>query len=187
MKKNNNMYILSIMLEVVPLNGVIYLYRNKNTGVNLYVGQSYQFDKRTKDHFRMDRTSADVKLNEIGIENIEILILHEKIFNEFTDSKQNREAYQVWANQLEKKEIDKYDTYKKGLNGTKGGQHDNQKDAFIEWSHKLSILMFEKFINAAKIYNEKENSKLGACPRNYILTEMNYYKLGEELHKFRHN
>ena len=175
------------MLEVVPLNGVIYLYRNKNTGENLYVGQSYQFDKRTKDHFRMDRTSADVKLSEIGIENIEILILHEKIFNEFTDSKQNREAYQVWANQLEKKEIDKYDTYKNGLNGTKGGQHDNQKDAFIEWSHKLSILMFEKFINAAKIYNEKENSKLGACPRNYILTEMDNYKLGEELHKFRSN
>lgn len=175
------------MLEVVPLYGVIYLYRNKYTGENLYVGQSYQFDKRTKDHFRMDRTSADVKLSEIGIENIEILILHEKIFNEYTDSKQNREAYQVWANQLEKKEIDKYDTYKNGLNGTKGGQHDNQKDAFIEWSHKLSMKFFEKFINAAKIYIQKENNILGACPRNYILTEANNYKLGEELHKFRSN
>ena len=175
------------MLEVEPLNGVIYLYRNKNTGENLYVGQSYQFDKRTKDHFRMDRTSADVKLSEIGIENIEIVILHEKIFNEYIDSKQNRETYQVWANQLEKKEIDKYDTYKNGLNGTKGGQHDNQKDAFIEWSHKLSMKFFEIFINAAKIYIQKENNILGACPRNYILTEMNNYKLGEELHKFRSN
>jgi hypothetical protein len=175
------------MLKTIPLKGVIYLYKNKNTGKNLYVGQSYQFDKRIKDHIRMNRTRADIKLREIGEENIEILILHEKIFNEYADNKQNREAYQIWANQMEKEEIKNYDTYENGLNGTKGGQHDNQKDAFTEWSHKLSMEFFEIFIKAAKIYIQKENNILGACPRNYILMEMNNYKLGEELHKFRSN
>ena len=31
------------MLEIVPIIGIIYLYRNKNTKKKLYVGQSYQF------------------------------------------------------------------------------------------------------------------------------------------------
>ncbi len=172
------------MLEVIPVIGIIYLYRHKKTGANLYVGQSYQFERRHKDHFRQRKTNSDRKLQEIGEENIETIILHEKIFN---DNKKNREEYQKWANELEIKEIETYNTYKNGLNGTRGGQHDNNKEAFIEYNHKNSISFFEKFIKAAKIYNEKENNILGSCPRNYIVEEMDNYKLGEDLHKFRCN
>ena len=59
--------------------------------------------------------------------------------------------------------------------------------SYIEFNHKKSLEFFSKFIQAAKFYNEKENRILGACPRTYIVEEMNNYKLGEELHKFRGN
>lgn len=175
------------MLEIVPIIGIIYLYRDKNTKKNLYVGQSYQFERRHKDHFKRNLTNSDRKLQEIGEENIETIILDEKIFNEFIDNKKNREEYQKWANELEIKKIEEYDTYNNGLNGTKGGQHDNKKDFCIEYKHKQNIIFFRNFIKAAKIYNEKENNMLGSCPRNYIVEEMDNYKLGEDLHKFRSN
>ena len=175
------------MLEIIPIIGIIYLYRDKNTKKKLYVGQSYQFERRHKDHFKSKKTNSDRKLQEIGEENIETIILHEKIFNEFTDNKKNREEYQKWANELEIQEIKKYDTFNNGLNGTKGGQHDNKKDFCIEYQHKQSMIFFVNFIKAAKIYNEKENNILGSCPRNYIVEEMDNYKLGDNLHKFRCN
>jgi hypothetical protein len=176
------------MYEVEPLEGVIYLYRKK-TGKNLYVGQSFCWNRRHRDHFKVGtkKTNADRKLIDIGEDNIDVIILHRKIFNDFNDEKDNRQAYQLWANELEVSEIEKHDTYRNGLNGTKGGQHDNNKDAFIEYNHKISVEFFEKFIKAAKIYNEKEQAILGACPRTYIIEEMNNYKLGEDLHKFRCN
>ena len=174
-------------MEVIPIHGIIYLYRDKNTKKNLYVGQSYQFKRRHKEHFKCKLVNSDRKLQEIGEENIETIILYKKIFNEFTDNKKNREEYQKWANKLEIQEIEKYDTYNNGLNGTKGGQHDNNKDYFIEYQHKQSMNFFVNFIKAAKIYNEKENNILGSCPRNYIVEEMDNYKLGEDLHKFRSN
>lgn len=174
-------------MEVIPIHGIIYLYRDKNTKKNLYVGQSHQFKKRHKEHFRAKKTNSDRKLQEIGEENIETIILDEKIFNEFTDNKKNREEYQKWANELEIQEIEKYDTYNNGLNGTKGGQHDNKKDFCIEYQHKQVMIFFRNFIKAAKIYNEKEKNILGSCPRNYIVEEMSNYKLGEDLHKFRSN
>jgi len=175
------------MLEIVPIIGIIYLYRDKNTKKNLYVGQSYQFERRHKDHFKRKLVNSDRKLQEIGEENIETIILHKKIFNEFTNNKKNREEYQKWANELEIKEIETYDTYNNGLNGTKGGQHDNKKDFCIEYQHKQCMIFFNNFIKAAKIYNKKENAILGSCPRNYIVEEMDNYKLGDELHKFRCN
>ena len=175
------------MLEIVPIIGIIYLYRDKNTKKNLYVGQSYQFERRHKDHFKRKLVNSDKKLQEIGEENIETIILHKKIFNEFTNNKKNREEYQKWANELEIKEIETYDTYNNGLNGTKGGQHDNKKDFCIEYQHKQCMIFFNNFIKAAKIYNKKENAILGSCPRNYIVEEIDNYKLGDELHKFRCN
>ena len=178
------------MLEIVPIVGIIYLYINKNSKKKLYVGQSYQFERRHKDHFKLKKTNSDKELQKIGEENIETIILHKKIFNEFTDSKKNREEYQKWANELEKQTIEKYDTYNNGLNATKGGQGAqgyNIKYYFIEYKHKQSINFFVNFIKAAKIYNEKENNILGSCPRNYIVEEMDNYKLGEDLHKFRSN
>lgn len=175
------------MLEIVPIIGIIYLYRDKNTKKNLYVGQSYQFERRHNDHFKRKLVNSDRKLQEIGEENIETIILHKKIFNEFTNNKKNREEYQKWANELEIKKIETYDTYNNGLNGTKGGQHDNKKDFCIEYQHKQCMIFFNNFIKAAKIYNKKENAILGSCPRNYIVEEMGNYKLGEDLHKFRSN
>lgn len=175
------------MLEIVPITGIIYLYRHKKTGANLYVGQSYQFERRHKDHFKRNLTNSDRKLQEIGEENIETIILDKKIFNEFIDNKKNREEYQKWANKLEIQNIEKYDTYNNGLNGTRGGQHDNKKDFCIEYQHKQVMIFFVNFIKAAKIYIEKENNILGSCPRNYIVEEMDNYKLGEDLHKFRCN
>lgn len=175
------------MLEIVPIIGIIYLYRDKKTGENLYVGQSYRFKRRHKEHFKSKKTNSDRKLQEIGEENIETIILDKKIFNEFIDNKKNREEYQKWANELEIQEIEKYDSYNNGLNGTRGGQHDNKKDCCIEYQHKQVMIFFRNFIKAAKIYNEKENNMLGSCPRNYIVEEMDNYKLGEDLHKFRCN
>lgn len=175
------------MLEIVPIIGIIYLYRDKNTKKNLYVGQSYQFKKRHKDHFKSKKTNSDRKLQEIGEENIETIILDKKIFNEFIDNKKNREEYQKWANELEIQKIEEYDTYNNGLNGTRGGQHDKKKDCLIEYQHKQTLIFFVKFIKAAKIYNKKENAILGSCPRKYIVKEMDNYKLGYELHKFRSN
>ena len=167
-------------MEVIPIHGIIYLYRDKNTKKNLYVGQSHQFKKRHKEHFRAKKTNSDRKLQEIGEENIETIILDEKIFNEFTDNKKNREEYQKWANELEIQEIEKYDTYNNGLNGTKGGQHDNKKDFCIEYQHKQVMIFFRNFIKAAKIYNEKEKNILGSCPRNYIVEEISNSKLGAD-------
>lgn len=175
------------MLEIVPITGIIYLYRHKKTGENLYVGQSCQFERRNKDHFKHNLVNSDRQLQEIGEDNIETIIIDKKIFNEFTDSKKNREEYQKWANELEIEAIEFYDTYKNGLNGTTGGQHDNKREAFIEYQHKNTMIFFENFIKAAKIYNQKENNMLGSCPRNYIVEQMNNYKLGEDLHKFRCN
>jgi hypothetical protein len=172
--------------KVKPIEGVIYLYRDK-PGKNLYVGQTSNWERRHRDHFTKSSLTTDRQLLEIGEENIDVIILHKKTFNEFQDSAKNRDAYQTWANELEISEIQKYDTYKNGLNKTKGGQHDNRQDAFIEHAHKKSLEFFEKFIKAAKIYNEKEDNILGACPRNYVVEEMDGYSLGEDLHKFRCN
>jgi hypothetical protein len=177
-----------MMNHVMRLEGIIYLYKDKNTGKNLYVGQSYDFKRRHKTHFNLctkKNSKSDKKLKEIGEENVEIIILHKKIFDNFDDNEKNRHAYQLWANELEILEIDKYNTYINGLNGTKGGQHNSKNISFIEYSHKLSCEFFYKFIEAAKIYNKKENSSLGTCPRTYIIPEMDNYKLGEDLHKFR--
>ena len=171
--------------EVKPIEGVIYLYRDK-TGKNLYVGQTSSWKRRHRDHFTKS-TTTDRQLLEIGEENIDFIILHQKTFNDFEDSDKNRYAYQTWANELEISEIQKHDTYRNGLNKTKGGQHDNRLDAFIEYNHKKSFEFFEKFIKAAKIYNEKEDDILGTCPRNYVVVEMDDYRLGEDLHKFRSN
>jgi len=175
------------MLQVEPIIGTIYLYKEKKTEKSLYIGQSYIFEQRDKDHFKQKKTTADRRLQEIGRVNIDTIILHQKTFNEFENNKENREAYQLWANTLEILEIEKYNTHNNGLNGTTGGQHDNKMDAYIEFNHKKSFEFFSNFIQAAKIYNEKENSILGACPRTYIVEEMDNYKLGEELHKFRGN
>jgi hypothetical protein len=176
------------MLKIIPLNGTIYLYRDKKmTCKNLYIGQSCQFERRNKDHFKQKKTNSDRELQKIGEENIETIILHKKIFNEFTDNEKNREEYQKWANELEIQEIENYNTYKNGLNGTRGGQHYNNKEAFIEYQHKKCMIFFKKFIKASKIYNKKENNILGSCPRNYIVEQMDNYKLGEDLHKFRSN
>lgn len=180
-----NIYMLN---NVKLLEGIIYLYKDKNTGKYLYVGQSYDFERRHKTHFNLCITKiskSDKKLKEIGEENIETIILHKKIFNDFVDNEKNRDAYQIWANELEISEIAKYNTYTNGLNGTRGGQHISKKISFIEYSHKMSCEFFDKFIKAAKIYNKKENSGLGTCPRTYIIQEMDNYKLGEDLHKFR--
>ena len=106
------------MLQVEPIIGIIYLYKEKNTNKSLYVGQSYIFERRDKDHFKQNKTTADIRLQEIGRENIDTIILHQKTFNEFENDKENREAYQLWANTLEILEIEKYDTYNIGLNGT---------------------------------------------------------------------
>ena len=172
------------MLQVEPITGIIYLYKEKNT--NLYVGQSSNFKRRDKEHFQAKTTTADRSLQKIGRENIDTIFLHQKTFNEFENNKQNRKAYQLWANTLEILEIEKHNTYNNGLNRTRGGQH-NKMQSFIEFNHKKSLKFFSNFIQAAKIYNEKENSILGACPRTYIVEEMDNYKLGEELHKFRGN
>ena len=175
------------MLKIIPLKGTIYLYFHKNTKKNLYIGQSYQFERRHIDHFKYKKTNSDRELQKIGKENIETKILYEKIFNEYTDNEKNRKVYQEWANRLEIQEIKNYNTYENGLNGTRGGQHDINKEAFIEYQHKQCMIFFKKFIKASKIYNEKENNILGFCPRNYIVKQIDNYKLGEDLHKFRSN
>ena len=56
------------MLEIVPIVGIIYLYINKNTKKNLYVGQSCQFKRRHKEHFKSKTTNSDKELQKIGVE-----------------------------------------------------------------------------------------------------------------------
>ena len=137
------------MLEIVPITGIIYLYRDKKQGKNLYVGQSYRFERRHKDHFKSKKPNSNRKLKEIGEENIETIILHKKIFGEFTDNKKNREEYQKWANELEIQNIEKYDTLNNGLNGTKGGQHDNKNVLCLEYHHYRSWCFFNRFVVGA--------------------------------------
>ena len=178
-----NLLINSKLFSSIPARG-----GSTNTCEKLYVGQSYNFKRRHRDHFSGGSSSADKNLQKIGKGNIDVIILHEKTFNEFEDNKQNRDAYQEWANNLEILEIEQQRTlYPKGLNKLKGGQHKSKKEAFIEYNHLLSDVFFENFIKAARIHNEKETSILGACPRKYTIPEMDNYPLGEKLHKFRNN
>jgi hypothetical protein len=175
-----------------PLIGTIYSYRGplKN---DIYIGQTTNFKRRHKDHFKSGKTFADKRLQEIGIDNIKVVILHEKCFDNHINHADNIRECQKWLNELEKSEIILHDSYINGLNSTQGGQHDNKGDAYLEYNYKKSLLWFKVFIKAAKYYVSTTGNKLGFCERTYIITDdhpdddLKNFKLGEDLHKFRSN
>ena len=174
------------MNKGTPLTGYIYGYKHIKTKQMLYIGQTIDIVVRDKAHFTEKKNTANKKLQEIGRQNIELDILHKKLFDNHIYSKENRIEYQNWANEYEIKEIDHFNTYKNGLNYTKGGQHTMKQQPFIEYAYKKSREFFDKFIEGAKIY-KKTGNDLGFCPRNEIICELDNYKLGEALHKFRHS
>ena len=191
---NNNSKNIIVKTNIIrPLTGIIYLYVHQQTKKPLYVGQSRDFNRRHLNHFNGhdNKITSNIKLREIGEENIETIILHQKIFNitDYANEIDMITDYGKWANELEMKEIENHNTYNDldGFNYTKGSQGNKEK-SFHESQHKKSFLNFEKFIKAAKIFKTYEgNPILGSCRRTQKIKEMDDYPLGEELHKFRCN
>lgn len=89
-----------------------YIYKATNTlNGKSYVGETCDFDKRKKEHLRCN-PKEDCEfhraIQEFGVDKFEWEIL------ETTDNKEK-------AHELEKYYIEKYNTYRKGYNMTKGG------------------------------------------------------------------
>ena len=106
--------------------GIVYII-TRSDGLQ-YVGITVNLNTRMKSHMRSSRFSQ-------GIESIEIL--YEGTYSEASD--------------LEEYFIQKYDTYKSGLNLTSSGKGKNDTEKFNTYGHKYSLKSRKKMSDSAKV------------------------------------
>jgi hypothetical protein len=184
--ESNNIRVKSITREHEP---------GKVRIIPLYVGKTYSpLDTRDRDHMCKKRNKANKHLQNIKKETeLKLCILEEKSYEPITDgtTKEIQGKGNVWCHKKEIEYIKKYNTFKKGLNGTRGGSL-GKKGSLLDYSFKKSRKFGMKFLYFAEIHHKNTGENLGAVQRDLIvqgiyLGKLIDYKLGKELHKFRGN